>query len=228
MGSQHMVQVRERAALAYRRVRHYASGVTVKAWTMLGLFLVAAVLMALHTAFTAKDASLHLKLQHEFRNASVSVWVDDDLAYSGKITGSTKKKFGLIPTDSAQGNLSQIIPVRSGQHRIRIRTEPDEATMQEDSIRGVFAAHTERNLDVTARHSDLSLSWQGTDRAPVERSSMFGWLPQYAGSLILTITGSIMSALAGYAIKELPARLRSTTDSASKTESPSSVGLSVD
>jgi hypothetical protein len=49
------------------------------------------VFLAIHTAFTAKDASLHLKLQHEFRNAQVSVWVDDDLAYSGKITGSTKK-----------------------------------------------------------------------------------------------------------------------------------------
>src|SRR6266576_401596 len=228
MGSQHMTQVRERAALAYRRVRHYASGVPVKAWTLLGLFLFAAVLMALHTAFTAKDAGLHLKLQHEFRNASVSVWVDDDLAYSGRITGSTRKKFGLIPTGSAQGNLSQIIPVHSGQHSIRIRIEPDEATMQEDSIRGDFATRTERNLDVTAWHSGLSLSWQGADRAPVDRSSKFGWLSQYAGSLILTITGSIMSALAGYAIKELPARLRSTSDSAPKTESPSSVGLSVD
>jgi hypothetical protein len=228
MGPQHMAQVRERAVLAYRRVRHYASGVPVKAWTILGLFLIAAVLMAFHTALTAKGASLHLKLRHEFRDASISVWVDDDLAYSGKITGSTKRKFGLIPTDSAQGNLSQIIPVRSGQHRIRIRFEPDEATMQEDSIRGDFVDHTERNLAVTARHSGLSLSWQGTDRAPVARSSMVGWLSQYAGALMLTITGSIMSALAGYAIKELPARLRSTSDSAPKTESPSSVGLSVD
>ena len=50
----------------------------------------------------------------------------------------------------------------------------------------------------------------------------------FPSPLILTITGSIMSALAGYAIKELPARLRSTSDSAPKTESPSSVGLSVD
>jgi hypothetical protein len=102
--------------------------------------------------------------------------------------------------------------------------------MQEDSIRGDFAARAERisrRLDVTARHSGLSLSCMG-HTAPVERSSMFGWLSQYAGSLILTITGSVMSALAGYAIKELPARLRSTSDSAPKTESPSSVGLSVD
>jgi hypothetical protein len=229
MAAQDMARVRERVALAYRRVRHYASGVPGKAWAVLGLFLFSAVLMALHTALTAKDASLHLKLQHEFRNASVSVWVDDDLVYSGEITGSTKKKFGLIPTDSAQGNLSQIIPVRSGQHSIRLRVEPDAATMQEDSIRGNFPDHIARNLAVSARHSGLSLSWQGQDSAPVVKSSSaVGWLSEYAGSLILTITGSIMSALAGYAIKELPARLRSTTDSPSKAESPSSAGLSVE
>jgi hypothetical protein len=134
----------------------------------------------------------------------------------------------LIPTDSAQGNLSQIIPVRSGQHNIRLRLEPDDATMQEDSIHGDFSSHTERDLAVSARHSGLSLSWQGIDTALVETSSTSDWLSQYAGSLLLTITGSIMSALAGYAIKELPSRLRSTSDSAPKTESQSSVGMSTD
>ncbi len=224
MNPQHMILVREKAALLYQR----AAGMPLRARILFGLFLLAAVFMAIHAAFTAKDASLHLKLQHDFRNAQASVWVDDDLAYVGKITGSTRKKFGLIPTDSAQGNLSQIIPVRSGQHNIRLRIEPDDATMQEDNIRGDFSSHTERDLAVSARHSGLSLSWQGTDAAPVESWSAFGWLSHYAGSLLLTITGSIMSALVGYAIKELPARLRSTSDSAPKTESQSSVGASTD
>jgi hypothetical protein len=31
--------------------------------------------------------------------------------------------------------LSQIIPVRSGQHNVRVRIEPDDAAMQEDTIR---------------------------------------------------------------------------------------------
>jgi hypothetical protein len=182
------------------------------------LFFAAALLMAVHTALTAKDASLHLKLQHGFHNAQVSLWVDDDLAFSGKITGSAKKKFGLIPTDSVQGRLSQIIPVRSGQHGIRVRIEPDNAAMQEDSISGDFAHNTERDLSVSARQSGLSLSWQGTGRAPAEASSSFGWFARYAGSLLLTIAGSIVSAIAGYAIRELPARLRSTPDGAPKAE----------
>jgi len=218
MTSQHTVQVREKAVRLCQRVLQYSSGVPFKARIILGLFLVAAVFMAIHTAITAKDASLHLKLQHEFRTAQVSVWVDNDLAYAGTITGSTKKKFGLIPSDSVQGNLSQIIPVRSGQHDIRLRIEPDDAAMQEDAIRGEFSDYTECDLAVSARHSGLSLSWQGTRSTSVESSSTFGWLSGYVGSFILTITGSIVSALAGYAIKELPMRLRSASNSAPKTD----------
>jgi hypothetical protein len=134
----------------------------------------------------------------------------------------------IIPVGalSAQGNLSQIMPVRAGQHNIRLRIEPDDAAMQEDSIRGDFSNHTERDLAVAARHSGLWLSWQGTGRA-AETSANFDWLLPYAGSLLLTITGSIMSALAGYAIKELPSQLRSTSDSAPKT-GQSSVRVSTD
>jgi translation initiation factor IF-1 len=100
---------------------------------VLGLFLVAAVLLAAYTGLTAKDSSLHLKVQHSFHNAQVSVWVDGDLAYSGAIAGSTKKRFGILPTDSVQGTLSEIIPVRSGQHTVRVRISPDDATAQDDT-----------------------------------------------------------------------------------------------
>jgi len=124
----------------------------------------------------------------------------------------------LIPTDSVQGSLSQIIPVRSGQHEVRVRIEPDDATMQEDGISGDFAPNSERELSVSARQSRLSLSWLGTSIAPAETSSSFGWFLRYGGSFLLTIGGSIISALTGYAIKELPARLRSTSESVPKAE----------
>jgi hypothetical protein len=218
MNREHIAQFRVKAALFYQHARQWAARVPVKARIVLGLFLVAALLMALHTTLTAKDASLHLKLKHGFHNAQVSVWVDGDLAYSGKVTGSPKKRFGLIPTDSVQGSLSEIIPVRSGPHKVRVRIEADDATMQEDGISGDFAHNAERDLSVSARQSGLSLSWLGTSIAPPESSSSFGWFSRYAGSLLLTIGGSILSALTGYAIKELPVRLRSTSESAPEAE----------
>jgi len=212
MNQEHIAELRAKAWLLYQRLGQWAIRVPVKARVLLGLFLIAALLMAIHTALTAKDASLHLKLQHGFHEATVSLWVDGELAFSGKITGAPKKKFGLIPTDSVRGSLSQIIPVRSGQHSVRVRIEPDDAAMQEDSIIGDFARNAERDLLVSARPSSLSLSWQGTGSASVEASSSFAWFSRYAGSLLLTIAGSIVSALAGYVIRELPKRLHSTSD----------------
>lgn len=221
MGSELISQYRAKLALIDQKAMSWVKRVPMKARILFGLFLVAACLMAIYTGLTAKDASLHLKVQHGFRSAQLSVWVDDDLAFSGTVTGAPKKKFGLIPTDSQQGSLSQIIPVHSGQHKVRVRIEPQDAAMQEDSISGSFARNVERDLSVSARHNGISLSWQGSSGAPVESSSSFAWLSRYAASLFLTITGSIMSALAGYAIRELPARLRPTTDSAPKVEASS-------
>ncbi|HET9306952.1 MAG TPA: hypothetical protein VFO46_13065 [Candidatus Sulfotelmatobacter sp.] len=218
MNQETIAQVRAKAVRLYEGARGWGARIPVKARVVLGLFLVAAVLMAVHTAMTAKDASLHLKVQHGFHNAQIQIWVDDELAYSGKVTGSTKKKFGLIPTDSVQGSLSQIIPVRSGPHKVRVRIEPDDAAMQEDAISGDFDHNTERDLSVSARQSRLALSWQGMSRSPVESSSNFEWLSRYASSLLLTIGGSIMSALTGYAIRELPGRLRAASEAAPKAE----------
>jgi hypothetical protein len=190
-----------------------------RARIILGLFLFSAVFMAIYMSLTASDASLHLRLQHEFRSAQVSVWVDDSLAYSGTLTGSTKKKFGLIPTDSAQGTLTQVIPVHSGVRNIRLRIEPDNGAAQEDIVHAYFPRRTERDMVVSARRSGIAVSWQAAGKVPVESSSASAeWLSRYAGSLFLTIAGSIMSAIAGYAIKELPARLRSTPDSAPTAE----------
>ena len=117
-----------------------------------------------------------------------------------------------------QGSLSQIIPVRSGTHKVRVRIEPVDATPQEDSITGDFPSNTERSLFVSARHSALSLSWQGSGGAPVESASSFSWLSRYAGSLFLTIAGSMMSAVAGYVLRELPGRLASNSNSTPKAE----------
>jgi hypothetical protein len=213
MNPEHLAQPRP---APFQRVRPWAALVPGKVWILLLVFLVAAVLMGVRTILTAKDSSLHLRLQHGFRSAQVSVWVDRDLAYCGKVSGSVKKRFGLISTDSVQGSLSEIIPVRSGQHKVRVRIEPDDAAIQEDTITGRFSAAKESDLSVSARQSALLLSWVGTSSAPTDASTSFGWFSRYAGSLLLTIAGSIMSALTGYAIRELPGRLRSTSQPASR------------
>src|SRR5258708_39579001 len=112
-------RIRAQASQCYDRSRAWLARLPVKARIILVLFLVAAVLMALHTASTGKDASLHLTLQHGFRSADFSLWIDGNLAYSGKLRGSTKKKFGLIP-GSVYGRLSEIVPVSAAPTRVRV------------------------------------------------------------------------------------------------------------
>jgi hypothetical protein len=197
--------IRAQASRRYDQSRAWLARLPAQARIILGLFLLAAVLMALHTASTGKDASLHLTLQHGFRSADLSLWVDGDLAYSGKLRGSTKKKFGLIP-GSVYGRLSEVVPVSSGTHRIRVQVKGEDGSAQQDSVTGNFASNSERELSVSARPNGLSLAWQASNASGPSSGS--GWFARYAGALCLTIGGSIISAITGFALRELPAHIR--------------------
>jgi len=163
----------------------------------------------------SKDSVLHLKVQHNFRSAQINVEVDGDAVYSGKLYGSTHKKLGFL-AEGVQGSMSQSIPVSAGKHRIVVRVAGDDGTVHEDAITGEFVRHNTRDLAVSARHSDLDLTWQGGGAivvaspapAPAAPPSNPGWLNRYASTIVLSITGSIISALTGYAIRELPNRVR--------------------
>jgi hypothetical protein len=207
MDQQQLPEVRTNAPTLWQKARVWVDRLPAKAWIVLGLCLVAGLLMAVHTAFAAKDAVLRLKVQHSFRSAQLSVWVDSDLAYSAKLIGTGKKKFGLIP-DSVQGSLSETLPISSGIHQIRVRVASDDGSAQEDNISSEFARNSQRTLAVVARRSDVSLNWQGAASSVAEPSSSpGGWIQHYASTLLLTAAGSIISAITGYAIRELPKQI---------------------
>jgi len=181
----------------------------------IGLLVVFAGLIAVHQTMVSKDVTLRIKVQHSFRSGQLWVWVDDDLAYSGKLNGTMKKKFGLIP-DSIQGSLSETLQIPSGSHRLTVRTSAEDGTVQEDKIAGEFAHNSQRTLSVNARHSDVSLSWQGSASSLPEPDSGSSWYSKYASSLFLTAAGSIISALTGFALKEIPSQLRARQSASPK------------
>ncbi len=115
-----------------------------------------------------------------------------------------------------QRALSQNVPLTSGKHLIRVQVASDDGSTVDDSISGEFVRNSERNLSVSARRGDLSLSWQVANSAVGESSDHAGWLGRYASTLFLTIAGSIISALTGYAIKELPKQIGSRQSEAPK------------
>ena len=70
----------------------------------MGLLLTAALLLAMHTAFTAKDASLHLKLQHS-KPRHISYLIFNICSMVGLVTllalvpGALFAAFGLLVGD---------------------------------------------------------------------------------------------------------------------------------
>src|SRR5438132_14015079 len=105
--------------LWWQKIQVQVRALPVKAWIVLGLFLVAALFMGLRTAFAAKDSTLHLKVQHGPPSALLSDWSDADLAYSNKLTDTMKKKLGLI-ADSVQGNWGQTTALHRGAREYRV------------------------------------------------------------------------------------------------------------
>ena len=206
MDSESTARIRAQASRRYDQSRAWLARLPAQARIILGLFLVAAVLLALHTASSGKDASLHLTLQHGFRSADLSLWIDGDLAYSGKLRGSTKN-----------GRLSEIVPVSAGTHRIRVQVKSEDGSTQQDSLTGNFAPNGERELSVSARPNGLALAWQATNASGPSSGS--GWFARYAGALCLTIGGSIISAITGFALRELPAHIRARESAEPKVQS---------
>jgi hypothetical protein len=204
-----------------------------KALLVLGLFLLVAALVAVHTAVTQKDCSLRLRVQHGFLSAQLYVWVDDGLVYSGRLIGSRKtirpSKKKLKSVEPVEGSLSEAFAVPAGEHEVRVRVAAEDGSVQENSVRGDFVSHSQRTLSVVARGNDVSMDWESKgqekaspaspESAPVQDPE--GWLQRYAGSLLISIVGSIVSAFTGYAIKELPKKIAPTQDDPPRTRSAS-------
>jgi hypothetical protein len=211
MDSDRKAQLRSTVQVLWQHARQSSARIPRKGWIAAGAVLVIGLVLMLYTS--SKDASLQFRLQHGFHAAQVSLWIDGDLTYSGKVFGAARKRFGVIPDGTLQGTVSQVIPLSAGEHRIKIRVEPDDGNMQETVTTGEFDRHAVRTLAVNARRSGLSLSWseEGSSvsaATPAAEPSASSSIGHYASWLLLTMAGSIISALTGYAVKELPGILR--------------------
>ena len=182
-------------------------------WTQISAAVLIGMLMlaALHSLFFGRGSVLHLRVQHGFASADIAVFVDDDSVYSGKLTGTLKKKY-VVFGNTMQGALTQEIPVSSGYHRIRVQLTSSDGKVQQDSITADFARNSDRTLLVNARRGNLDLEWMGSSApAAIDNSSTptSGGLSRYGTTIFMSIAGSIISALTGYAIRELPGYLKS-------------------
>src|SRR5689334_16312429 len=213
MNSDPKAQFRSTLQLLWQHARKSSARIPTKGWIAAAAVFAIGLLLIVHASIT-NDSSLRFRLQHNFRSAQVSLWIDGDLMYSGKVLGTPRKRFGVIPDGSSLGSVSQVIPLSSGRHRFKVRVEPDTGNVQEAVIGGDVQSHNEQTLAASAREGGVSLSWaqeRSNDRNAAiasDSSSSSSGLGHYLSWFLLTMAGSLISALTGYAVKEIPAILR--------------------
>jgi hypothetical protein len=121
----------DRIASATQRFRKLRAGSKQFAWTdftrrlsrkaQLGLaggtlFL---ALFVFESIGPAKTAKLEIRCVHSFAAADLLVWIDDKLAYETALTGTVRKRLGLIKT--VQGSFLDAVATVPGKHLIRVR-----------------------------------------------------------------------------------------------------------
>ncbi len=155
-----MVTPEARSTRPWGRIVDFAKRLPRELQIAIVIGIVFLVFFAFRTSEPVQAASLHIKCLHGFRAAELSVWVDDDLAYTRTLTGGVKKRLGVFET--VQGSFSETIRVPAGRHVVRVRvSSPDEGYDQTKEIDGELVQDGRRTLDISfaGRSNDLYLAW---------------------------------------------------------------------
>jgi serine/threonine protein kinase len=109
----------------------------------------------------APTCSLDLAVQHQFKDATLFVWVDEQLALTRPLHGGVQKR--MVVFNGLRGVDSETLKIPVGKHSLRVRAlSSDETTDLSKTISGDFMGGTERSLHVTfEKHNTvMRLTWQ--------------------------------------------------------------------
>ncbi len=121
-------------------------------------------------------ATLGIEVDHQFATANLSIWVDDQLAYTHRLEGTDKKR--LIVFHHVQGHEIHSMQVAPGKHHLRVQVTSDRevaaketegptelsaggsrAYDQSDTVEGDFASGQENVLHIIfTKHGEIKLS----------------------------------------------------------------------
>jgi predicted Ser/Thr protein kinase len=163
----------DRIALAAQGFRKLRAVSTQIAWTdfahrisrkaQLGL-AGAALFLALFvfgSLGTAKSAKLEIRCVHSFAAADLVVWIDNKLAYEAALTGSVRKRLGLIKT--VQGSFLDTVATDPGKHVIRVRVMSKTAGYdQTREVQAELIPESTQTLEIrfTGRSDNLDLGFR--------------------------------------------------------------------
>ena len=105
-------------------------------------------------------STLDLAVQHQFKEATLFVWVDDKLMLTKPLHGAAQKR--LVVFNGMKGVESETLKVPAGTHVIRVRAlSADETTDLSRTVSGEFIGGADKTLHVTIdKHNTvMHLSW---------------------------------------------------------------------
>jgi serine/threonine protein kinase len=106
-------------------------------------------------------ASLQLAVQHQFKVATLSLWIDNKLTLTQPLHGSVRKH--LIVFNGVHGANSETVQVPSGAHVIRLRAQStDQSIDLSRTISVAFTGGDSRTLQVTFNNHNtaMNLIWK--------------------------------------------------------------------
>jgi hypothetical protein len=118
---------------------------------------------SLHPArqIVVPSCNLDLAVQHQFKDATLFVWVDGKLALTRPLHGGTQKR--MVVFSGIRGVDSETLKIPAGKHVLRVRAlSSDETIDLSKTISSEFVGGGNKSLQVTfdKRNTLMHLEWQ--------------------------------------------------------------------
>ena len=107
------------------------------------------------------SSTLDLAVQHQFKDATLYVWVDDKLALTVPLHGAPQKK--LVVFNGVRGVLSETLKVPAGKRLLRFRVLSTDKTVDlSKTLSAEFVGGDTKSLQVSfeKRNSAMRLNWE--------------------------------------------------------------------
>ena len=172
-----------------------------KAYLIALLLVLAIALFTWRFTLLGETATLRLKVQHSFKSADIVIFVDGESRYSGKLSGTSKRRFGF--RNNAEGTFLHTLHLHPGRHLVRVQVKsPSDGYSETNEMMVEIGPDRERQLAVTAdrRNPTLRMMAQTTDSMATAAAPT--WYQSYFTSLSLTLSGTVVSMLFGYLIQQ--------------------------
>jgi hypothetical protein len=156
--------------------------------------------LVIYVYLLAGSGNLTVVCRDNFRSAELSIYVDDKLTFSDQISGSTKKRFGILD-ERIEGVLSKVLPLALGDHVVRAHlTSAADHFDQTKQVEVNLVSGKEATVVVTTPRGELSLAYQGPSATAVKDSGMLS--SGTLRSILVTLAGSVVSAAIGFGVQE--------------------------